>query len=165
MWRRVDTSGFIQPRTLDEEELKDLPEMQARAERYLTSHAWCPEVTELVAGYALPPIVGLFLARLSRPIRSAGGVDTELWVVVGDLPSAYFITDDAETPPEALDTYCWLMEEWADRVLSGEELAGCYPVDAEPTREHAEMLKSRVDFIREHLIPASQPQAPAINDP
>jgi len=118
-----------------------------------------------VPAYALPPYLALFLARLVRPIRSRGGVDTELWVVVGDLPPAYFITDDAETAPEALDTYCGLMEEWSDQVIAGGDLTHCYPVNAEPTLEHAQMLKSRVEFIRDKLIIQSGPQPAALNDP
>lgn len=146
-------------------ELVDLAVLEQEARDYLLSHAWCPGIKELVPAYALPPYLALFLARLVRPIRSRGGVDTELWVVVGDLPPAYFITDDAETAPEALDTYCGLMEEWSDQVIAGGDLTHCYPVNAEPTLEHAQMLKSRVEFIRDKLIIQSGPQPAALNDP
>ena len=39
------------------------------------------------------------------------------------------------------------------RILDGDDLEGAYPVAAAPTEEHARMLKSRLEFIRENIIP------------
>ena len=95
-------------------------------------------------------MIGLFLVRFAEP---AGGVDDELWVVSGDLPPAYFVTDDAPTPAEALSTYCDLMEDWVEAVLEDGDLDEAFPVEAEPTAENAASLRRRLDFIRQHLIP------------
>lgn len=73
--------------------------------------------------------------------------------MIGDLPSAYFATDDSPNADEALETYSVFMEDWADRILQGESLEGAYPISAAPTAEHAQMLKSRVAFIRSEIIP------------
>lgn len=72
--------------------------------------------------------------------------------VVGDLPSICFETD-VRTPADALRLYCAIAQDWADNVLAGYDLSESYPIAVEPTRDHAEMLLSRVEFIREKLIP------------
>lgn len=93
----------------------------------------------------------MFLVRFARAV--AGFEDQELWVVVGDLPAAYFVTEDARTAPEALEVYCELMEDWAERVLSGGEVSDCFPIAAEPTDEHARMLLSRLEYVRQEFVP------------
>jgi hypothetical protein len=128
-----------------------LRRMLDAAEHYVRSHKWCPPIVERYLGYGVGGIVGVFLFRFARPIGDAG--DRELWVVEGDLPSAYLVTDDAPTPKAALERYCELMENWAQGVLRGDGVSGRYPVPVEPTREHADMLMKRVVFIRENIIP------------
>ena len=82
--------------------------------------------------------------------------DRERWVVVGDVPPMHFETDDIRTPAVALQLYCAIAQDWADNVVAGRDLSDSYPIDAEPTLEHAEMLLSRIDFIRRELIPLAQ---------
>ena len=65
------------------------------------------------------------------------------------------MTDAARTPREALGVYCELMEDWADRVLAGDDLGETFPVEAAPTDQHARMLKDRLGFVREKLIPVA----------
>ena len=73
--------------------------------------------------------------------------------MVGDLPSMHFETDDTPTPALALQLYCAIAQDWADTVLAGGDLSDSYPIPVAPTREHAEDLLSRIDFIRTKLIP------------
>lgn len=75
-------------------------------------------------------------------------------MVVGDLPSMHFETDDIPTPALALRLYCAIAQDWADNVLEGRDLSDSYPIEVAPTREHAEMLLGRVEFIRTKLWPA-----------
>jgi hypothetical protein len=75
-------------------------------------------------------------------------------VVVGDLPSVCFETEGVPTPSFALKVYCSICQDWAEAVLEGRDLRECYPIKAAPTREHAEMLMGRIEFMREKLIPA-----------
>jgi len=79
--------------------------------------------------------------------------DAERWVVVGDLPSMHFETDDYLTPAIALRLYCAIAQDWADAVLTGRDLSESYPIPVAPTKEYAEMLLSRVDTIRKDFIP------------
>lgn len=76
--------------------------------------------------------------------------------MVGDLPPMHFETDDTPTPALALHLYCAIAQDWADNVLEGRDLSESYPIEASPTREHADMLLSRVDFIRKEIIPLAE---------
>lgn len=134
----------------DERETAELRGMLRDAETYLRSFDWCPPIVEKYLGYGLGGVIALFLFKLGEKIQ---GVDDQLWVVVGDLPSAYFVCDDAATPAAALDVYCGLMEDWAHAALNGSSLDDVFPVSAEPTAEYAKVLLSRTKFIRERLVP------------
>jgi hypothetical protein len=80
-------------------------------------------------------------------------VDQWLWVLTGDIPPAYLVTDDATDPQSAIELYEDLMQEWVDAVLAGEPTNELIPVNAPASPEFAEMLRSRLQFIRETIIP------------
>ena len=73
--------------------------------------------------------------------------------MVGNLPSMHFETDDTPTPALALELYSAIAQDWAENVLAGRDLSESYPIPVAPTREHAENLLGRIDFIRTKLIP------------
>ena len=75
-----------------------------------------------------------------------------LWVIVGDVPSAYLVCDSAPTWREALESYIFEMEKWVAAVRGGDSLGNVIPVGAEPTLEHAEMLATRLQFIRDEIL-------------
>jgi len=139
----------------DQSETRQLREMLHRAEAYLRSFKWCPPLAERFLGYGVGGVVAVFLFKLAEKIN---GADDFLWVVEGDVPSAYMVTDNAPDPASALAIYCDMMEEWANAVLTGSSLDEAFPVNAPATRENANMLLSRTQFIREKLIPISQTQ-------
>ena len=95
-------------------------------------------------------VVAVFLFR----IDPAPPAEEWLWVVTGDLPSAYLVTDEAQTPAAALEGYCALMEDWATAVRSGAPLEDVFPVAAEATKENADSVVKRVNFVRNEVIPA-----------
>jgi hypothetical protein len=149
----IDTSSFPTGENLDyesEEEIEELEALRERARRYLDTYRWTPPITDLVLAFGVAPIIALFLVR-----RAPGGrpEDAERWVAVGDLPSMHFETDDTPTPALALQLYCAIAQDWAENVLAGRDLSDSYPIPVAPTREHAEMLLSRIEFIRTKLIP------------
>ena len=127
-----------------------LERMRERAEAYVRSFPWAPPIKEMLLAFGASEILALYLVRFEQAIESMG--DDELWVVVGDLPSIYFVTDHAERPSLALEVYCELAEDWADAVLSSGDLSQVYPV-GEPTRDRANMLLARTRFIRAEIIP------------
>jgi hypothetical protein len=155
MATRVDTTKLVRSSDImgdDEEDTLLLRSMLDKAREYVRSFAWCPAIAAEYLGQGIGGVVAVFLFEFVEPV---GGTDEQLWVVAGDLPSAYLVTDEAPDAAAALEAYCGLMEEWAETVLSGGPLAGVYPVRAKPTPEHAEMLLSRTSFIRKKILPDS----------
>jgi hypothetical protein len=149
----VDTSSFQLAGVSDPEDDAQLAELEEEARDYVGTRPWSKPIREMLLAFGVGRILALFLVRFGEPIRWEGQEDSELWVIVGDLPPAYFATDDSPNPAEALETYCVFMEDWADRILNGDDLKGAYPIAAAPTAEHARMLKSRIEFIRQEIIP------------
>ena len=134
----------------DAEETALLKEQFARAQAYLTSFKWCNGIKESYFGDGVGKIVAVFLFRIDSP----EDVDEWLWVVTGDIPSVYMVTDDAATPALALEGYCELMEDWAAAVRGedGLTLDDVYPVEAPATKANADDLDGRIAFIRKNIL-------------
>ncbi|WP_304186611.1 DUF4826 family protein [Phenylobacterium aquaticum] len=149
----VDTSGFPVGLDIDYEGVDEVAAIQAltvEAHAFANSFRWLPPIEKLKLAFGVGPILGLFLMRFAPGGKPE---DRERWVVVGDLPSMHFETDDTPTPALALRLYCAIAQDWAENVLEGRDLSDSYPVDATPTAEHARMLLDRIEFIRTELIP------------
>ncbi|HVP13455.1 MAG TPA: hypothetical protein VMV94_19940 [Phycisphaerae bacterium] len=134
----------------DAEDTRLLREMLQSATGYMRSLEWCPPIDRIYLGCGVGGVVAVFLFHFSKPIQ---GTDEWLWVVEGDLPTAYLVLDQASDPVTALDLYCGLMDEWARAVLAAQPLQDVFPVEAEPTPDNAENLLKRLDFIRTRLLP------------
>lgn len=134
----------------DDGETVRLQAMLHEAKDYLSSFEWCTSIVEEYLGFGVGGIIALFLFRLAPPIAAD---DEWLWVVVGDVPSAYFVVDRAPNPAAALGVYCDLMESWANTVLDPGRGNETYPVHAAANAENARRLLGRTRFIREKLIP------------
>ena len=92
----------------DDEDTALLKGMYEEAASYLRGFKWCRRIAEAYFGLGIGGVVAVFLFRIEGPPE----VDQWLWVVVGDLPPAYLVTDDAPTPAVALEVYCSLMADW-----------------------------------------------------
>lgn len=155
----IDTSTFqLIPLVAENEGYDDLANetvllerMRESAEAYIRSFHWAPPIKEMVLAFGASEILALYLVKFEQPIDSMG--DEELWVVVGDLPTMYFVTDHAGQPAAALEVYCELADDWANAVLGDGDLSDVYPVHAEPTHDNANMLLERTSFIRAEIIP------------
>ncbi|WP_068877675.1 MULTISPECIES: hypothetical protein [unclassified Phenylobacterium] len=148
----VDASRFPVGLDIDyesPEEIEGLRRLQLEAREFVENDSSRP-ISDLVLAFGIAPILALFLVRFERPRKPE---DAERWAVVGNLPAMHFETDDTPTPALALQLYCAIAQDWADNVLEGRDLSENYPIEAAPTREHAEMLLDRIDFIRRELIP------------
>ena len=155
MSQLIDTSAFPTGADLDDQTEAEVAELQAlrvEAWRYLHTYSWDPPIADMILAFGFAPVLALFLARREPGTRPQ---DAERWVVVGNLPSMHFETDEAPTPAVALRLYCAIAQDWADSVLQGRDLSDSYPIPVAPTRKHAEMLLGRIDFIRTELIPIS----------
>lgn len=152
----LDTSTFqLGPNPeSDAEEEQLLWDLEKRARSFVQSHPWAPAIEQISLAFGIGGVIGLYLVRFQEGISSGEGRGArEIWVVVGDLPSIYFEIDGSETRAAALQTYCDIAQAWADGVLAGDDLHECFPIPAEPTEEHARMLKSRVRTIRDEFVP------------
>jgi hypothetical protein len=134
----------------DENEGEQLKSMLKEAEAYLASYSWCHSITREFYGLGVAGVVAVFFFE----IAGDPGVDSALWVVCGDLPSAYLVTDEAKSPCAALEVYCGLMEEWITAVRGEGAIADVFPVDAEASETNASSLERRVAFLRNEVIPA-----------
>ena len=133
----------------DEAETSELEQLLREARAYLGSFAWCDAIEEEYFGIGIVPIVGVFLFR----IRPKGDGDDWLWVIVGDLPSAYLVTDRASSPALALEVYCELMDDWIQAVRRNEDMRNVFPISATPSADNADLLAKRIVFLRKKIIP------------
>lgn len=134
----------------DWQETEELKELADQAEDFVSQFAWAGSVLQQYAGPSIPGVLGVFLFRLD-PAKA--DVDEWLWVIVGDLPPAYLVTDNAPDGIAALEVYIDAMEEWVDAARRGESVDELIPVNVPATKENAEMLASRLAFLRERAIP------------
>ena len=79
----------------DEEDTALLCEMAENAETFLKSFSWCLAIRESFFGAGVGKIIAVFLFRIS-PARP--DIDEWLWVIVGDLPPAYLVTECSKDP-------------------------------------------------------------------
>ncbi len=134
----------------DDEDTKLLNEMASDARNYIASFTWCLPITAMYLADGVGGIIAIFLVEFAGKI---GGTDDRLWVVVGDLPSAYMVVEPDDCVQEALERYCLLMEDWVSAVRGNGDFENVYPVAAENTEEHADMLQGRLDSLRKDIIP------------
>jgi hypothetical protein len=137
----------------DAEETRELQDLAQRALDFVRSFEWCDGVREIRSGIAIAGVVGVFFVSI---VPRSAAVDGELWIIVGDVPPAYIVTDDAPTPADALIIYAELMRQWIDAVRQGRGIADLIPVDAEPTKAAADSLDSRLRFLVERVVPQSR---------
>jgi hypothetical protein len=83
-------------------------------------------------------------------------VDEWLWVVVGDLPSAYLVIDVSKTPSQALESYIDEISKWVKLAKLGRSSKKVIPVNVPATPESAVALEGRLKFLREVMVPQFQ---------
>ena len=121
------------------------------ASQFLLSHAWCKAVRSAHLAWAAAGVLGVFRFEI-EPAHS--GVDKSLWVVVGDVPSAYLTCEGNPTWREALEGYIHEMKRWVAAVRSGAPLDDVISAGVTPSAEHADMLYSRLNFISREILSA-----------
>jgi hypothetical protein len=134
----------------DEEEALELKKLHDEARRYIGSFQWSGEIKRVLFGLGIGGVVGVFLFEL-EPAKP--DVDPILWVVVGDLPSAYLGTDEAPVPDIALEAYISQMRRWVEAVRAGENLVDVIPINAPPTLENATDLERRLNLLETEILP------------
>jgi hypothetical protein len=130
----------------DELDTNLLREMNEEAKAFLLKFDWCRNVRRSFFGDGFGGIVATFLIEITP---ATAHMDEWLWVVVGDVPPAYLVTDEISDPRTALETYVSLMREWIDAVQKGLPTEELIPVNAPATMETAASLKKRLDTIEQ----------------
>ena len=122
----------------DDQETNEFRELYERARRYIEAFKWCRGVRNVHFGLGVANVVGVFYFEITPTSPS---VDAFLWVVVGDIPSAYIVTDYAPNAACALDIYIVEMRRWTEAVRAGKPITDVIPVNAPPAMEYAERLE------------------------
>ncbi|WP_316771900.1 hypothetical protein [Pedobacter frigiditerrae] len=132
------------------EDLRCVLNLQAKAQKYLENFEWCKSVKNSWCdkAFSIYDKIGVFLFEIEPKTNE---VDDFVWIVVGDLPSVY-LDKSIKSGSECLETYCDLMQDWVDNVMKKRSLAESYPIPVEPTMKNAELLMTRISFIREELL-------------
>jgi hypothetical protein len=126
-----------------------VPALTAEAEGFLAAQRWVARVQSVTPMFAVEGVLGVFRCAL---IPSQPDADVMVWVVVGDLPPAYLVHEPGDSWQDALDIYTTEMGRWVEAVRSGDPLDDVIPVNVPPTREYADLLASRLDFIRARMV-------------
>ncbi len=149
----VPTGGMTLVQNLSGDSQEDthlLRELSVLAADFIMAQEWCDNLDYQYLAYGVGGVVGVFLCVLSS---RADDVDPCLWVITGDLPPAYIVTDENPTAAEALAAYIGEMEEWVEAVEGGRSVEELIPVNAPPTVEYAEQLRNRLTFLRAEILP------------
>jgi hypothetical protein len=101
---------------------------------------------------------------LFRIIPTSDEVDEWLWVVIGDLPPACLVTDQALNPSDALQTYIGEMQRWIAAVRADKPVDQLMPVATtggaerlEPTRANADDLERRLRYLEHNILADGTP--------
>jgi hypothetical protein len=120
-----------------------------KASLYLKSFDWCKKIENAVLYTNLGSKLCLFLFKIDN---RASAENHYLWVIAGDLPSMYLNVQNGDTTREILTSYVELAEDWIQHVKNQESLIDCYPFDADSTEEMADLLKRRVNILKNSVI-------------
>ncbi len=153
METRVDTSRLRLPEDIlgeDDEETLQLKRLHTEAEQFISRFSWCKRIVRCYFGDGVANLVGVFFFEIEP---SSDAIDKFLWVIVGDLPPAYLVTDDAPGAYDALEGYIQQMERWVCAAENSLSLDGIIPVNVLPTKENGQALGRRLAFLRKEILP------------
>jgi len=108
----------------DDEETEELNQLCDAAQTFIGSFRWHGEIKRILFGLGIADVVGVFLVEL---LPASPDIDSLLWVVVGDVPPAYFVTDGTPEPDLALEAYIREMRRWVEAVKAGYDVADLIP--------------------------------------
>lgn len=151
VWPMMEYLKFERWRAVDDEDLENCESIEEFSERALSvikSYHRIKSLEEIFIGDMHPGIIGICLFKIINTMD----VEEWVWVVVGDIPTALFSTSAGVNPGQILDVYLGEMAEWCDAVHEGRSVEDLIPVNVEPTKEWADELYSRLEFIGERIL-------------
>jgi hypothetical protein len=123
-------------------------EYYGRARKFLESYEFCASIKESYIAMLYPKIIGMYLFKIEN--RSTFG--EWVWVVVGDIPPCVLPISAGRSPGMVLDAYLGEMDKWVEAVNEGNPVDDLFPVNAPRTKEYADMLLGRLEFIGERIL-------------
>jgi hypothetical protein len=103
----------------DDEDTKALRAYLVEAKAFLLTHAWCVGIRNEYFGIGVGGVFAVFLFEI---VPVGEDVDGLVWVVVGDVPSAYLSVRHCGDPASALAGYVAEMRAWVDAAKAGRSL-------------------------------------------
>ncbi len=128
----------------DEQDTVLLRKMSEDAKQYISSFRWCETILSSYFGGGVGGIFAVFFFHI-RP--SGSDVAPWIWIVVGDIPSAYLPVTDCESPAEVFRSYLRGMNRWVELARKGQNGTpeqGVPPVKVPATPEWAERLNKKL---------------------
>lgn len=119
-----------------------------KAKNYLAMQKWSNEILSGWLSMYWEGVLAVFIFKIS-PLNS--DIDDYVWIVVGDLPTAYIDVESAKNTKDVLECYVFIMSDWVENLLAGNSLEESYPVEVPPTKKYGEMLKGRLDIIKDFI--------------
>jgi len=148
----------------DETETASLRQMSKEAERYITSFTWCDTVRASYFAGGVGGVFAIFFFYI-RPARPE--VDPWIWIVVGDIPSAYLPVSDCNSPSQVFDTYVSGMNRWVESARlgrDGSEEPNMPPVNVPATPEWAQELDKRLQVLNLVIRPVFRAESDTRNE-
>jgi len=127
----------------------ELGDVQQKAISYLLSFTWCAKIKESFIYTNVGDVFCVFLFEIEN---TASAEDNFLWVIVGDIPSMYLDIYGPTSTKGVLQRCIDLAEGWIFEVKNGSAVDECFPFNAEPTIELAELLEKKISFMKTTLI-------------
>lgn len=126
------------------------------AEQFLKQWSWCSSITSGYLDRGLSGVVAIFYFEF---VPSGPDIDSEVWVIVGDIPPSYMDAPSCPDGMAALEAYLFCLREWVDAVNAGMSLDGLMPVYygngvdiLQPTLENAVMVGSRITTLKRDIL-------------
>jgi hypothetical protein len=132
------------------EEEGSLYSFMKEAQIFLNDKRWCVKIEDGFLKFFIEGILAVFKFYI---VPISDNIDKELWVIVGDIPPAYLVIDNAPDTISALKIYVEEMNLWVEAVLNEKSIENLIPVNVLNTKDNAIKLKKRLDFISNKVIP------------
>lgn len=154
MKESIDWSSVVplsEMRGDSEEDTELLKRLAVEANTFIRAFDWCKGIKDSYFGFGIGGVIGVFFSHI---IPANENVDEYLWIVVGDLPPAYLVTDENRTPSDALRAYISEMQKWADAAEEGQPVEELIPVNGPVNPDMAIKLKKRLAFLESEILPS-----------
>lgn len=148
----LDMNAMIEINKLGLSGLENVDEfitLANEAERFLKSQKWCKNILRGMFDRGWCHIIGVFYFSIEPTDKH---IPNAIWVIVGDLPSAYIDVEDNPNGACAIDAYVMEIQKWIDYVIEGKPVEDLIPIRAPKTKEYAKILQSRIDVVKNEIL-------------